>query len=65
MRFSKGHILEYNLKLKKIKRCHPEEINNGYDGKNKNKLLKEIMHNKSEFELSKFELSEFELSYTP
>ena len=35
MRFSRGHISKYNLKLKKIKTCHPEEINKNYDSKKK------------------------------
>jgi len=34
MRFSRGHILKYNLKLKKIKTCHPEKIKKDYDSKN-------------------------------
>ena len=59
MRFSRGHTSKYNLKLKKT--CHPEEKNKDYDGK---KVLKEIMHNNSEFGLSEFELSKFELSCT-
>ena len=29
------------------------------------KILKELMHNNSEFEMSEFELSEFELSCNP
>ena len=29
----RGHISKYNLKLKKIKMCHPEEINIDYDAK--------------------------------
>ena len=55
MRFSRCHISEYILKLKKVKMCHPEEINKDYDWKKKverKELLKKIMHNNSEFELS-------------
>jgi len=33
MRFSRGYISKYNLKLKKLKTCHLEEINKDYDGK--------------------------------
>ena len=48
MRYDMGHISKYNLKLKKIKTCHPKEINKDYDAKKISKkkgLLKDIMHN--------------------
>ena len=45
--------------MKKIKSRHPEDIDKDYGAntKLKKKLLKQIMHNYSEFELSEFELS--------